>query len=65
MRYTLYCRKKKFLGVLPELPVTDTNMDTDHRKLKVPFRGVLEYHIPAKLSVVLLEDRQKADILML
>lgn len=48
MRYTLYCRKKKFLGVLPELPVTDTNMDTDHRKLKVPFRGMLEYHIPAK-----------------
>lgn len=34
MRYILYCRKKEFLGVLPDLLVTDTNLDPDHKKLK-------------------------------
>lgn len=67
MSYILYCRKKEFLGVFPDLLVTDTNLGSDHRKLKEPyvFQGILEHHIPANLSVLLLEDTQKAGILML
>lgn len=41
MRSILHCKKKNLLGPLPELLVTDTNTDTDHRKLKVPFQGTL------------------------
>lgn len=65
MRYILYCRKKKFLGVLPDLLVTDTNLDPDHKKLKEAyfFQGMLEHYIPNNLCVLLLEDSRHFDVI--